>query len=105
MQKKNQMLIDTKHLTNLKSFQSAVIFQLCSIFTKHLNNHINNKNGYKEISQKRKDNTKAYQKYDSDLDSDPKTCMEFSEVVMGWSDLSDHRRKVIKKLIKIALLI
>ena len=37
--------------------------------------------------------------YDSDLDSDPKKGMECPEVVMDWSDLSDHKRKVIKKKI------
>ena len=34
------------------------------------------------------------QEYDSDLDNDPKKCMECPEVFMDWSDLSDHIKKV-----------
>ena len=62
------------------------------------------KNAYKVILRHKKENyfvndlelIVASQECDSDLDSDPKKCMEGPEVFIDWSDLSDHMRKVPK---------
>lgn len=96
--KKNlQKHINTKHL---KKSEQCEHCKACFGSEKELKNHMKKKHRTEKCRKVNKLENNVVneesEEYDSELDSDPKKCMECPQQFDDWSDLSDHLKDVHK---------